>query len=47
MEIDNEPIVLYWYKDNTGVRRYTPNSIFARARAEFFGTNDVYIETVK
>lgn len=42
-ENEDEQNVLYYYKDDKGVKFYTGNLIFAAARAGFFGTEDVYI----
>lgn len=41
--IDN---VIYYYYDKNKTKFYTANSIFAEARASFYGTNDVYVEKV-
>jgi hypothetical protein len=38
---------IYSYKNNKGDRFYTPNPILAQARAELFGTDNVYVETYK
>lgn len=42
---ENENIEsIYSYKDKTGERFWTPNGLFAQARAEAFGTEHVYVE---
>lgn len=45
METINEttPIeLIYSYKNNKGVRLFTPNAKLAEARAYYYGTDDVY-----
>lgn len=44
-EITVEKIEIYYYFSDKGVRFYTPNLSFAHERANFFGTNKVYVES--
>ena len=44
MEINTEDVVMYYYYDNTKTKRWTPNAIFATARAEHYGTKDVFVK---
>jgi hypothetical protein len=44
-EITVEKIEIYYYFSDRGVRFYTPNLSFAHERANFFGTNKVYVES--
>ena len=45
IEKDNNIESIYSYKDGKGERYWTPNSLFAYARAEALGTNSVFVET--
>ncbi len=36
---------IFSYKDNKGERFYSPNPLFAQARAEHYNTNSVFVET--
>jgi len=43
MEKETENI--YSYRNDMGIKVYTPNAVLAHARAEFYGTNSVFVET--
>jgi len=45
IEKDNNIESIYSYKDGKGERYWTPSAIYAYARAEALGTNNVYVET--
>lgn len=40
----SEETVLYYYYDSDGQKYHTGSSAFALARAEYYGTEDVYVE---
>ena len=42
-----EEVVLYYYFDNEGEKMCTSNLIFANSRAEYYGTENVYVEKKK
>ena len=44
---ENEEVVLYYYFNNDGEKYYTSNLIFARSRAEYYETDNVYVEKNK
>ena len=44
--VNNEQEELYFYYGE-GVRFCTTNYTFAKARARFYGTEDVYVEKIK
>jgi|LakMenEpi03Aug12_release.lakeMendotaPanAssembly.Ray.scaffolds.fasta_scaffold465937_1 hypothetical protein len=44
-EITVEKIEIYYYFNERGLKFYTPNLGFARERANFFGTDKVYVES--
>lgn len=35
---------IFYYFDDKGRKLYTPSEIYARFRADFFGTKKVYVE---
>jgi len=44
---EKEEVVLYYYFNNEGEKYYTSNLIFARSRAEYYETDNVYVEKNK
>jgi hypothetical protein len=43
----NKDVVMYSYYGSDGKKYWTSNLEFARSRASFHGSEDVYIETTK
>ena len=41
---DDNTESIYSYEDKAGETFWSPNPILAHARAEHYGTNDVYVE---
>jgi len=44
---EKEEVVLYYYFNNEGEKYYTSNLTFARSRAEYYETDNVYVEKNK
>ena len=42
-----EEVVLYYYFDKNNEKMCTSNLIFAKSRAEYYDTDDVYVERKK
>jgi hypothetical protein len=35
---------IFYYVDQNGRKYYTPNAVYAELRADFYGTENVYVE---
>ena len=43
-EVENKEPMMYGYRDSAGKLLWTPNQDFAKLRAYFYGTYEVYTE---
>jgi hypothetical protein len=43
---ENVAVEIYYYYNDKNQRLYTSNAIFAESRAQYYGTNEVFVEKV-
>lgn len=43
---ENVVVEIYYYYNDKNQRMYTSNPIFAESRAQYYGTNEVFVEKV-
>ena len=45
IKLEMEVTQLFGYRNDKGILLWTSNELFARIRSEFYGTNDIFIES--